>query len=525
MRIVVVSNTTMQPVAARLPEHEVVVSGVGDLPRWLLEPMSPADDPTVDVVVVHADGDSLLPPLGHADQRAVILDAVERFASRHVATHVVVTTLMSTARATSTYADPSLPTGRFRARVEWDLRVSALAEAYANVTVLDCALLQESAGLESLTSDAYWYLGRIRFSALGFDAFARELSRIIDGILNRTRKVLVLDLDNTLWGGVVGEEGISGIALSEEGVGKCFRDFQRTIKEMTSDGILLAVVSKNDAALVDAVFDEHPMMALSRDDFVAVIADWSNKPDHLIALAESLGLGLDTFVFIDDNVVERELVKARLPEVAVPEFPSRPELLSHWLLHEVVPRYFPRVRVLDEDRLRTTSYKAREQRRSEESADMEAFLATLDVRLGFSHDLVDQVGRLSQLTQKTNQFNLTTERLNPAEMGALMSSSDYVVIACDYEDRFAKEGTIGLAIVDVARGRLCNLLLSCRVLGRGVEDALLAEAESAARNRGNRRMQASFVRSSRNSVASTLLERSGYTGSESEGAWTGEKEL
>ncbi|CAB4561753.1 MAG: HAD-IIIC family phosphatase [Actinobacteria bacterium] len=525
MRIVLVSNSTMQPLAGLLKEHDVVVGGVADLLGWLIDPTAPPSDPLTEMVVVCPDGDSLLAPLGSVDLLDELGDRVEAFARDHPSVRVVVSTLLAPWRSAASFADAAEPRGRFASRASWDTTLARLAAELGNVSVLDVRGLAEEHGRATLVNDSYWYLGRIRWSTVGFQVLADELRRIVAATRSAARKVLVLDLDNTLWGGVIGEDGMSGIALGEEGSGKCFRDFQRQVLALKETGVLLAVVSKNDPAIVAEVLEEHPGMVLRTGDFVEVDAGWTNKADRIAEMASRLDLGLDSFVFVDDNPVERDLVRSTLPDVAVPDFPTRIDQLPSWFVDTVVTDWFPRSVVLDEDRAKTLQYQARGERRRAEAADMESFLASLDIRLSFRVDDASLVPRLAQLTQKTNQFNLTTERMTPAEIQQLISSPDHSVVACDYADRFGDEGTIGLAIIDLARGELQNLLLSCRVLGRGVEDALLAEVAVLVAARGHRRITGRFVPTSRNSVASSFLDRAGFRLLDNNGALVGEKEI
>jgi len=526
MRIAVLSNSTMQPLSPLLADHDVVVGGVADLLQWLVDPGAPSAAPETEAVVICPDGDSLLPPIGAPGLLDELQDHIDRFAKTHPAKYVIVMTLLADHRSASSHADPSLPSGRFALRAGFESRLAELCVRNQNLIVLDMGELAERYGRENMITDSYWYLGRIRFSSLGFAVVAEELGRILDSVVKPPKKVAVLDLDNTLWGGVIGEDGLGGIELGEDGIGKCYRDFQRHLRELRESGILLAVVSKNDSAIVDEVLDEHTMMVLRRSDFVSVSATWDNKADCIRSLAAELSLGLDAFVFIDDNPVERELVRRELPQVVVPEFPDQPEGLSRWFIEDVVPSCFSRVRILGEDARKTENYQARESRRNAEETDLDGFLNSLDIRLDFDADNPELIHRLSQLTQKTNQFNLTTQRLLPSDVAGLMSDPGLRVISCGYSDRFGDEGTIGLAIVDLHRGELTNLLLSCRVLGRGVEQRLLAEVERIVQSSGGVRLRAQFVATQRNAVAGALLENSGYhrldTGDES---WIGEKEL
>lgn len=527
MNIVVVSNSTMQPLASRLQGHGVNFSGVGDVLPWLLDESAPPWASETDLVLVCIDGDSSLPPLGEPAFLDEVLDHIKAFAERRSGTQVIVCTLLAPRRSASSFADQADPTGRWHSRARWDLRLAEMAATHTNVGIIDLdGLAHENGGLHAFVSPAMWYLGRLRFTGVGYQAIAEELCVIGNAFLARAAKVLVLDLDNTLWGGVLGEDGPSGIELGEEGRGKAFRDFQRHILGLKRAGVLLAVISKNDAVPVEDVLATHPMMILRPDDFVSVSADWSNKADRLRSLAESLELGLDSLVLLDDSPVERALVRQVLPAVAVPEFPKGAENVTHWFVTEIVPRYFPRMRVLSEDRDKTRSYRAQALRRTEAtSTDLAGFIASLDIRLEFVIDSDDAGPRVSQLSQKTNQFNLTTERLSPADVKRLVDDPAFRVIGCRYSDRFGDEGLIGVAFLDLAASRLLNLMLSCRVLGRGVEFRLLEAAERLGREAGVRFLQGRYVPSGRNGLAAGFLASAGYAETASADGWTGLKEL
>jgi FkbH-like protein len=298
------------------------------------------------------------------------------------------------------------------------------------------------------------------------------------------------------------------------------------VKDLQRTGVLLAVASKNDADLVASVFNDHRDMVLRSHDFVTLKVNWTNKAANLQAIAEELDLAPESFVFIDDNAVERALIKQAMPEVAVPEFPDRPELLPNWFVTDVVPAYFPRVRVLESDAAKSKQYRARGERHRAATIDLEGFLASLDMSLTFRVDDPDVVNRLSQMTQKTNQFNLTTQRWSPSEVAARTSDPGIAVIACDYSDRFGDEGTVGMAVLDVKEGALVNLLLSCRVLGRGVEDRLMEYVEVLACRHGLGELTATFVPTDRNRVARPFLERRGYVEmSSSDACWMGQREI
>ena len=277
-----------------------------------------------------------------------------------------------------------------------------------------------------------------------FGSLARLLQQALDAFVGRARKVLILDLDNTLWGGVVGESGPLGIDLSEDGTGRCYRDFQRTVKALQGTGVLLAISSKNNPADLEEVFERNPMMILRREDFACIRANWETKPQNLVEIAESLNLGLDSFVFLDDNPIEREMVKAALPMVAVPDFPEHLEQLPGWFLREIVPAWFGKYILTNEDNGKTRQYRANEERRQlSRSLDFDEFLRDLQIECGMRVDPVEQTARIAQLTQKTNQFNLTSRRYQITDIEHFLGSSSHAVLLLDYRDRFGDEGSVG----------------------------------------------------------------------------------
>jgi FkbH-like protein len=340
---------------------------------------------------------------------------------------------------------------------------------------------------------------------------ARHYGQLLDGVLSRTKKLLVVDLDNTLWGGVIGEEGIDGIQLGEDGVGKCYRDFQRAIAGLKRQGVLLAINSKNNLQDVQDAFERHPMMVLALDDFICKRINWSNKATNMAEIAAELNLGLDSFVFIDDNAVERQLVKENLPEVNVPDFPERPVQLRRWFVDSVVYSHFPRYRLTAEDQRKTEQYQANVGRQKlQESLDLQGFVEGLGITVRFYTDTLEHVDRATQLTQKTNQFNTTTRRYSPAQMRSFMESSSKGVVLLEYEDKFGKEGIVGLSLLDLDKGEVDSFLLSCRIIGRGVESRFLDEIERQMRETGHRAVTARFISTAKNQPASTLFEDHGY---------------
>jgi FkbH-like protein len=509
MKALVISNINMAPITSVFREMQAEVSGYDDYMLQLLDPGSSAHEDEFDVVISHLDGDVFFS--GQRDPQEY-RSAVGGFCERNPRKLVLINTFCLKSETPITYSNlwsGTEPTLVLEGRAN-ELFVE-LARSHENVLLLDMGLLYRRFGYDSLTSAAFWYLGRIKYTHLMMRELARHIEQLLTGYLNRSRKVLVLDLDDTLWGGVIGEEGASGVELSEDGRGKIYRDFQGLVKALHSSGVLLAINSKNNLSEVEEVFRTHPMMVLSLEDFSAIEVNWNEKDQNMRRIAERLGVGLESMVFIDDSPTERAWVESQIEEIVVPAFPVKIEDLPTWFLRDVAYRYFPRYRLTAEDRARPAQYAARRQRdEASQGLSRHEFLKSLDVKLNFELDPALSIERASQLTQKTNQFNVTTKRYSVPEIRTLVESPSYRVILVDYEDRFGKEGTIGLVIVDLEKGEIDSLLMSCRVIGRDIENHLLRQAEAALRRSGRRMVSGSFIPTKRNAPASELFQKNGY---------------
>ncbi len=526
MRVLLLGNVNMAPLVDALSELDAELGGFDDALLQLLDPASRAHAADVNAVVVHLDGDEFL---GRGHAASELVKAVESFVERNPGKLVVLNTFSVSPEEPSSYAVAlAEKSSRLAQAREANARLRELARRRPAALLLDLELLYWRFGADSLVSDTFFYLGRIRYTNRMFRELARHIEQLLRGALDRGRKVLALDADGILWRGVIGEDGVGGIGLSEEGAGKAHRDFQALVRDLGNTGVLLVLLSKNEASDVESAFLEHPMMVLSLDDFAASRIDWEPKEANLRAVAGQLGLGLDSFVFLDDSPVEREWMRRALPEVAVPEVPARIEELPRWFLREVVYPFFPRTRLTAEDRERKSRYRARGQReQTRRTLSPDSFLASLDIRLDLELDPRRHLTRASQLSQRTNQFNLTGRRWNVAEMQALLDGPDHEVFLLDYSDRFGREGIVGLLVVDLAAGEIENLLLSCRVIGRGVERTLVECAEAAVRRRGGREVHGCFVPSGRNAPAADLFERCGFVavGTDPDGTRRWRKEL
>ena len=404
---------------------------------------------------------------------------------------------------------PQQPIGNLGAKVSWDannfirrvnVRLGDLAPPYVHLN--DVAAMAERRGLDSWFDERLWYEAKQPISPTYVPEFAKNTAAIVAAILGRSRKCLVVDLDGTLWGGIIGDDGVEGIILGEgDARGEAFKAFQQYLRKLRQRGVLLAVCSKNQEDTALLPFEKHPEMVLARDDFVAFKANWSPKSENLRAIAAELDLGLEAFVFLDENPAEREEVRLALPEVAVPEISDDPADFAIMLDRG---RYFEVSVVTEEDRQRSELYRARGAARvlETESTDISQFLTSLEMKAQIRVFEPISIARIVQLVNKSNQFNLTTKRMTRAEVEESARDSSVLTLTVRLADRFGDHG-----LISVLAGRFDDKLLdidlwlmSCRVLKRGVERLLLNEVVRAARARGIGEIRGTFIPSGRNEL-------------------------
>jgi FkbH-like protein len=387
----------------------------------------------------------------------------------------------------------------------------------ADAWVVDVAGALLRGGARWATLHRGRFVGGLALPAEAALPLARDYAALLAARRGLARKVLALDLDDTLWGGVVGEAGASGLALGRDFPGNVFVALQQVVRRLRDRGVLLALLSRNDEDAGWAPFRERPEMVLRREDVAAFRIDWQDKAQNLRALAAELRLGTDSFVFLDNDPVQRAWMEEQLPEVYV--IPAGDPLD---MLHALAAtRVFDGLGATAEDALRAESYAAGARRRQEETAapDREAFLASLGLEVTVLRATSAHVARVAQLTQRTNQFNLTTRRYTEGEIRALLDAQDVDVVCCSCRDRFAEEGVVGVAVLRTA-GALAEieaLLVSCRVLGRGVEHAFGAAVARIAAARGATHVRGAFVRTAKNGLAEGFYSELGFAAEDDEG--------
>jgi FkbH-like protein len=516
MKFLLLSNVNMQPLARLLKPWDVSCGAYNSILSELSTRDSSASAPSTTHVLCLFDTDAMLGDAlyggGAPVQCEAFLAALDGFTLRHPDKVVITSTFCTGSNRWLGFADITHAASLKTLESGLNARLASIARSRPNLLVLDMELLFRRHGEEALVSNAFWYAARTRYTEQMFNLLAETVRRGMKAYTQQHRKVLVLDLDNTLWGGIVGEVGPHGIALSEEGGGRCYRDFQRCLKAVQRTGVLLAVCSKNNPADVDEVFAENTMMLLRREDFAAIQVNWEPKPDNIAQIAKNLSLATDSFVYIDDNAAEREAVSRFLPDIAVPSFPARIENLPSWFMRDVVPVYFAKYTITEEDSRKTEQYRANEARHKLVNGfDLDSYLAELGIECSIHVDAPSRLVRAAQMTQKTNQFNLTSRRYDVTDLARFVESPEHAVLMLDYRDRFGEEGAVGLAIVDLAEGRIDTLLTSCRVIGRKTERQLLDKVIELCTRRGHRRIVGEYVPTHKNDLAAGFYESHGFT--------------
>jgi FkbH-like protein len=387
----------------------------------------------------------------------------------------------------------------------------ALSSSSPRIVVVDWDWHVRAYGWQAVRDDRLWYVGGMRLNPVGLAALGELVARNAAAYHGRAKKVVALDLDGTLWGGIVGEEGLRGLELGEAGLGLAFQDFQRELLNLHDAGVLLVVCSKNNPEDALEVFDRHPGMILRREHLAAERIDWRDKATNLRELAAELDLGLDSFVFLDDNPVERTWVSQALPEVLVPDLPADPVDRPRFLREA---SWFARTATTEADRKRAGSYREQRGRRElrRELTSFEDFLASLEQEIAIEPVHEGTLARAAQLCQRTNQFNLTTHRYAVADIERLAAAEDSDVLTLAVRDRFGDSGVTGLAVLRYHddETEIDTFLMSCRVLGRRVEDAFLATLAERAVARGSRTLTGTYEPTAKNAQVATFYPERGF---------------
>jgi FkbH-like protein len=499
---------------------EVRVAEYEEPEPWLERNSGELKETPPDFVLVASDSRmlKLACPLGDEAAATQVVEAAIRRISRVAAVAdaatarpVILQTLVGDPDATEFNMDLGLPgsprflTGEFNRRLVRQARQDSRL-------VLDVNALAGLVGRSAWSAGRYWYAAKYPFATGMIPLYADNLMRILAAQMGRSRRVLVLDLDNTMWGGVVGDDGVEGLALgSGSPLGEAHSALQRMALSLKQRGIILCVSSKNDETIALDAFRNHPEMVLKEDDIVAFRINWDDKAANIKAIADEVDLGLDAFVFLDDNPAERKRVRDALPAVAVPELPEDP---SDWPQVFQAAGYFEQAGFSKEDQLRAGFYKANALRAAqlERIGDHDDYLRSLGMTLSIAP--FDSAGRkrVAQLISKSNQFNLTTRRYSEAEIAAMQSSSDVFTIQARLEDIFGDNGMISVVICRQS-GQSWDVdtwIMSCRVLGRRVEETILQYLVEQARSRAITEITGRYIPTAKNGLVRDHFSRLGF---------------
>jgi len=380
-----------------------------------------------------------------------------------------------------------------------------------HVLLCDVDHIAAEIGRANWTDEALWSLAKVPCRLDHLPLLARALVGSVLAAEGKMIKCLALDLDNTLWGGVIGDDGLAGIALGEFDEGEAFVAFQHFLKDLKNRGIILAVVSKNDMENALLPFRAHPHMVLREEDISVFIANWDNKADNIRKLQATLNIGFDAIAFIDDNPFERDLVRQFLPTVVVPEMPEDPALYVRAL---GTANLFETASYSEADRERPAQYRVEALRElaKDEFTSIEDYLKSLDMKITLARFTPFQVPRIVQLMQRSNQFNLTTQRLAAGAVEALMHDEQSLPLTVTLSDKFGDYGLISVVILRLTASdvEIDSYLMSCRVLKRGVEHFVMNEIFKLATARGAKRVTGKYLRTPKNAMVEDFYAGFGF---------------
>lgn len=398
---------------------------------------------------------------------------------------------------------------------EYNLKLKTYCQEHNNAFYIDIAEFYASYKSSELINWKYYYTSQIYINPMLAQEFKTWYSRMNRAIDYKRKKCLVLDLDNTMWGGIIGEDGMEGIQLGNAYPGNTFVDFQSMILEASKKGVILSVCSKNNEKDALAVFENHPDMVIKKEHIVYPQINWNNKAENISKIAKELNIGLDSIVFIDDNPVERNLVKSLLPDVTVPDFPSQPYELRSFF-ENVYNEYFGVYTLLDEDKSKLKQYKANIERKEMQSSSLslDDYLKNLNTEVAISALDDFNLKRIAQMTQKTNQFNLTTRRYTESDISAKQASGDEI-FCISVKDKFGDSGITGAIILEKGENNsswnIDTFLLSCRVLGRNIEQVfLLSVLNKLVEKYGEVNVHSEYLKTLKNEQVESFYENNGF---------------
>ena len=396
----------------------------------------------------------------------------------------------------------------------WGVALYELSLEFPNVFLFPLKDIVTCIGRKDVYSNKMWYLASSRFSMRGEQEIEKRIFQMISSLEGNRKKCLLLDLDNTLWGGIIGEDGMEGVVLSENKEGARYKDFQKKIKDIEENGILLGIVSKNNEEEAKSMIENHSDMVLHWNDFVVKKINWNPKSQNICEIQKELNIGLDSMVFIDDNPLEREEVRCFLPEVVVPDFPEDTSELGDFI-EKIYWQYFLVSQVTYEDKVKTELYRQRWEREEEKEnhSSLESYLKSLNTKVIVQSVEKSDVSRVMQLIQKTNQFNVTTKRYSEDAIQDMLAQPQiFDFWIAEISDKFGNNGKSALLIIE-KRGEkivLDSFIMSCRVMGRNIEKDILYALEKKYVQKGYKTLEARYRRTPKNKPVAELFDKMSY---------------
>lgn len=413
------------------------------------------------------------------------------------------------------------PYGIFDPKIKYSMKdlvyslnsvIRDLSLTISSLFVLEMDAFVQRFGKSNLTDEKLRYLADMKISPSYIPELGYFLMSFIKPLFGRTRKCLVLDLDNTLWGGILGEDGINDIKLDEKPPGNSYLEFQKTILELHNRGIILAINSKNNPGDVKEVFENHPNMILKESHFASTFVNWNDKATNLIGIANELNIGVDSMVYFDDDPINRELIKEKIPEVLVVDVPKDPSLYADVLRNL---DDFNSFHITEEDLEKGKMYASQKQRKTLEKqfSDLNDFLASLDMEVTVRKGDEFTTPRIAQLTMKTNQFNLTTKRYSEEQIKKMINDQNFIIKTFSVYDKFGDNGLTGLYIIEKENSKkwvVDTFLMSCRVMGRNIENVMISDVLEEAKHAKVEEIVGKYVSTKKNEVTKDLYHKFGF---------------
>ncbi len=397
--------------------------------------------------------------------------------------------------------------------IELNISLSNLANQYKNLKIVNLSQMLNRFGQKNLFDYRLYYLTKSKWNKKGIEELSNLYISHLKAYLGIRKKCIAVDLDNTLWGGIIGQDGIENIQLSNDGPGKAYYDFQLALLNLYKQGIILTICSKNSENVVNEVFEKHHYMILKPEHFAVKKINWNNKIENLVETAKELNIGLDSIVFLDDSKFERELVKQQLPQVEVPDLPEDSSLYTSFLKDL---DFFNFHILTDDDFKRNESYRLNIERKKSESSfsNIEDYLRSLQMKIEIKEIDDFTFPRIVQLIQKTNQFNTTTKRYTDSDIGKMRNSEKWKIYSFSVSDKFGDNGIVGVFIIEIVKEKseiiIDSFIMSCRVIGRDIEKAILFFIVDLAKKVGAETICAEIIPTSKNEPCRIVYKNFGF---------------